>query len=47
MELHLLVLLKCMGSEGNACTAIAVKEGLGLGKGSVRNYLLRAVNAVL
>ena len=38
-ELHLLVLLKYMGSEGNACTALAVKEGLGIGKGSVRNYL--------
>jgi hypothetical protein len=47
MELHLLVLLKYMGSEGNACTAIAVKEGLGLGRGSVRNYLLRAVKEVL
>ena len=46
-ELHLLVLLKYMGSEGNACTALAVKEGLGIGKGSVRNYLLRAVEAVL
>ncbi len=45
-ELHLLVLLKYMDSKGNACTAIAVKEGLGLRKGSVRNYLLRAVNAV-
>jgi hypothetical protein len=32
-----------MVSEGNACTALGVKEGLGIGKGSVRNYLLRAV----
>ncbi len=46
-ELHLLVLLKYMGSNSNACTAIAVKEVLGIGKGSVRNYLVRAVEAVL
>jgi hypothetical protein len=36
-----------MGSKGNACKALAVKEALGAGKGSVRNYLLRAVDAVL
>jgi hypothetical protein len=35
-----------MDSEDNACPAIAVKEGLGIGKASVRNYLLRAVEAV-
>jgi hypothetical protein len=46
-ELHLLVLWKYKGSEGNACTALAVKEGLGIRKGSVRNYVLRAVEAVL
>jgi hypothetical protein len=45
--LHLLVLLKYMGSKGNECTAIAVKERQGIGKGSVRNYLFRAVDAVL
>jgi hypothetical protein len=36
-----------MGSKGNECTAIAVKEGLSIRKCSVRNYLLRAVEAVL
>ena len=46
-ELHLLVLLKYIGSKDNACTSITVKEGLGIGKGSVRVYLLRAVEAVL
>ena len=46
-ELHLLVLLKFLGLEGNAATAIHVKQGLGLGKGSIRNYILRAVDAVL
>jgi hypothetical protein len=46
-ELHLLVLLKYMGAEGNACSAINVKHGRGIGKGSVTNYLRRAVDAVL
>jgi hypothetical protein len=46
-ELHLLVLLKFMGSEGNAASALNVKQGLGIGKGSVKNYLERAVDAVL
>ncbi len=46
-ELHLLVLLKFMGSEGDACTALAVKEGLRIEKGSVRTYLLRVVESVL
>ncbi len=46
-ELHLLVLLKYIGSMGNACTAITVKEGLSIRKGSVRNYLLKAVEAVI
>ena len=46
-ELHLLVLLKYMGSEGNASSAINLKHGLGIGKGSVTNYLRRAVDAVL
>ncbi len=46
-ELHLLVLLKYIGSKGNACTTINVKEGHSFGKGSVRSYLLRAVEAVL
>jgi hypothetical protein len=36
-----------MSSEGSAYTALAVKEGLGIGKGSVRNYLLRTVEEVL
>jgi len=37
-----------MGSEGNACSAVmAIKEGLSIGKGWVRNYLLRLLSAVL
>jgi hypothetical protein len=47
VELHLLVLLKYMGAEGNGCSAINLKHGLGIGKGSVTNYLRRAVDAVL
>jgi len=47
VELHLLVLLKFLGSEGNAASAIVVKHGLGLGKGSVQNYIRRATDAVL
>jgi hypothetical protein len=43
-ELHLLVLLKYMGAEGSA---INLKHGLGIGKGTVMNYLRRAVDAVL
>jgi hypothetical protein len=46
-ELHLLVLLKFMGSEGNAASFLNVKQGVGIGKGSVKNYLERAVDAVL
>jgi len=46
-ELHLLVLLKYMGAEGNGCSAIYLKHGLGTGKGTVTNYLRRAVDAVL
>ncbi len=33
-KLHLLVTLKYFGSKGNACSAINVKDGLGIGKGS-------------
>ena len=47
LELHLLVLLKYLGSEGNSCSALYLKQGLGIGKGSVMNYLMRAVDAVL
>jgi hypothetical protein len=36
-----------MGAEGNACSAIYLKQGLGIGKGSVMNYLRRVVNVVL
>jgi hypothetical protein len=46
-ELHLPVLLKYMGLEGNAASLLNVKQGLGIGKGSVKNYLERAVDAVL
>jgi hypothetical protein len=46
-ELHLLVLLKYLGSEGNSCSALYLKQGLNIGKGSVMNYLRRAVDVVL
>jgi hypothetical protein len=41
------VLLKYVGSEGNSSSALYLKQGLEIGKGSVRNYLRRAVDAVL
>jgi len=47
IELHMLVLLKYLGSEGYSSSSIAVKEGLGIGKGSVRNYLLRAIKGIM
>jgi hypothetical protein len=47
VELHLIVLLKYMGAEVNNCSAINLKHGLGIGKGSVTYYLWRAVYAVL
>lgn len=46
-ELHLLVLLKYMHAEGNGCSAIHLKHGLGTGKDTVTNSLRRAVDAVL
>ncbi len=46
VELHLLVLLKYMGAEGNGCSTIYLKQGLGIGKVSVTNFLRRAVDAV-
>jgi hypothetical protein len=42
-----LLLLKYLGSEGNSCSALYLKQGLGIGKGSVMNYLRRSVDAVL
>ncbi len=47
IELYMLVLLKLLGSEGNAASALSVKQGLGIGKGSLLNYIRRAVDAVL
>jgi hypothetical protein len=46
-ELHLLVLMKYLGAERNGSSAVHVKQGLGIGKGSVLNYLRRAIDAVL
>ncbi|OWZ17973.1 hypothetical protein PHMEG_0008002 [Phytophthora megakarya] len=46
-ELHLMVLLKYLGAYGNGNTAPAIGKLLGIGKGSVFNYLQRAVVAVL
>jgi hypothetical protein len=39
--------MKYFCAEGNGSSAINVKQGLGIGKGRVFNYLRRAVNAVL
>jgi hypothetical protein len=36
-----------MGLEGNAASALNVKQGVGIGKGSIKTYLARAVDAVL
>jgi hypothetical protein len=38
-KLHLLVTLKYFGSEGIATSFINVKDSLGIGKGSVLNYV--------
>ncbi len=47
VELHLLVVLKFFGCQGNHASAFSVKQGLGIGKGSVMNYLRRGVDAIL
>jgi hypothetical protein len=47
VELHLLVVLKFFGCEGNHASALSVKQGLGIAKGSVLNYLRRGVDAIL
>jgi hypothetical protein len=46
-KLHLLVTLKYFGSQGNACSAINVKDGLGIGKGTVANYVNCTVAAII
>jgi hypothetical protein len=46
-KLHLLVTLKYFGSEGNASSFSHVKDGLGIGNGSVLNYIERTVTALL
>ena len=46
-ELHLLTTLKYFGSEGNGAAGIKIKEGLGIGKGTVLNYVNRTVTALL
>jgi len=46
-KLHLLVTLKYFGSEGNASSFSRIKDGLGIGKGSVLNYIECTVNALL
>ena len=38
-KLHLLIALKYFGGQGNAASAIHVKDGLDIGKGSVLNYV--------
>jgi hypothetical protein len=47
VELHLLVVLNYFGSEGNAGSTLSIKQGLGIAKGCVMNYLRRGVDAVL
>jgi hypothetical protein len=47
VELHLLVVWKYFGSKGNAGSTLSVKQGLGIAKGSVMNYLRRGVDAIL
>jgi hypothetical protein len=42
-----MVMLKYFGSQGGACSATVVKDGLSIGKGSVMNYVDRSVSAVL
>ncbi|POM61261.1 hypothetical protein PHPALM_29748 [Phytophthora palmivora] len=46
-ELHMLVLLKCIGSFGNDVTWSKQAQFLGLGKGTIGNYLHRASGAVV
>jgi len=46
-DLHLLVTLKYLGSEGNGATAMKLKEGLGISKGSIHAYVIRTVEAIL
>jgi hypothetical protein len=47
MELYLLVVLKYFGSKGKAGSTLLVKQGLGIAKGGVINYLRRGVDAIL
>jgi hypothetical protein len=47
VELHFLILLKHLGTQGNGGSISQLKLGLGIGKGSVYNYLRQAVDAVL
>jgi hypothetical protein len=44
---HVLTLLKFLGSYGNAATFTSTGSSLGIGYGSVANYIERAMNAVL
>jgi hypothetical protein len=47
VELHFLILLKYLGTQGNGGSISQLKLRLGIGKGSVYNYLHWAVDAVL
>jgi hypothetical protein len=44
---HVLTLLKFLGSYGNAATFTSIVSSLGIGYGSVANYIERAMTAVL
>jgi hypothetical protein len=47
IELHFLILLKYLGTQGNGGSISQLKLGLGIGRGSVYNYLRRAIDAVV
>ncbi len=47
MQFHLLVVLKVFSSEGYVASALTVKQGLGLGKGSILKFYRRGVGAFL
>jgi hypothetical protein len=46
-ELHLMALLRYIGGYGNQNSVLKISRDLGLGKGSVPNYVRRAITAIL
>ena len=47
MELHVVVAMRYFGSMGSAASRLNIKNGLGIGKGTVDLYLERTVTALL